>query len=85
VAIADDFRAEIRSSYLLGLSMRPCVLKESIGKEVMKMASKGTNSPAKKTTSAAVASKAAKILRDPKATKAEKSAAASALAQHPAN
>jgi hypothetical protein len=34
-------------------------------------------------TSKAVASKAAKILRDPKSTKAEKSVAASALTQAP--
>ena len=37
----------------------------------------------KKTTSKKVASKAAKVLRDPEATKDEKSAAASALAQAP--
>ena len=36
-----------------------------------------------KVTSKKVASKAAKVLRDPKATKAEKSAAGSALSQTP--
>ncbi len=36
----------------------------------------------KKTTSSKVASQAAKVLRDPKASKAAKSAAGSALAQH---
>ena len=37
----------------------------------------------KKTTSSGVASKAAKILNNPKASKASKSAAGSALAQSP--
>ena len=39
-------------------------------------------SPARKTTSAKVATKASRVLRDPKSSKATKSAAASALAQY---
>lgn len=43
------------------------------------------SSPAKKTTSSKVATKASKLLRNPKTPKAVKSVSGSALAQHPGN